>query len=130
MQVTTFMPKHPASGDGERSKGRFLLALLLGLLPLALLVVVIGGTLTVLAVIRPIIAATSFFEQQYLLASIALAGLTLATIGYIFVCKHMLKRIRSWHLAGHKTSVNTGLWALLITSMAVMLPVCFGFFGR
>lgn len=130
MQVTTFLPDSSVSGDRGRSKGRFILALLLGLLPLALLVVVIEGTLTVLAVIRPIIAAISFFEQQYILAIIAMAGLALATISYIFVCKHILKRIRSWHLAGHKASVNAGLWTLLITSIAIMLPVCFGFFGR
>ena len=128
MQITTpVLDSQQPDGKG-RSRKHFGLALLIGLLPLALLAAVIGGTLTIIVVIRPIIATASFFEQQYILAIIAIVGLTLAAIIYAFVCKHILRRIRALHLAGHKTSVNGGLWALFITSLAVALPVALGFF--
>ncbi len=130
MLITTPVPHSSQSAVKGTSEGHFGRAVLIGLIPLALLIVTLGVTLIAITVIRPLISSTSFFEQQSILATTAILGLVLTTITYIFTCKHILQLIRAWHLAGHKTSVTGGLWALIITSVAVVLPVLLSFVLR
>ena len=103
-------------------------AFLVGLVPLALLVVMVAGMLQVLAVLRPLLATYGFFEQQNILLVIVTVGFLLVMFTYIIVCRSTLRRIRTWQQNGHSTAVTAGHWALSITAIVVVLPIIASFF--
>jgi hypothetical protein len=115
--------------NGEKTaKGKFGLAFLVGLAPLALLVAMVAGMLLAIGALRPVLATYGFFEQQNILMIVVTIGLLLIVLTYVVVCRSTLRRIRAWQHAGHSAAATGGHWALFVTSIAVVLPVIVGLF--
>jgi hypothetical protein len=118
----------PGAHGEKTARRQFGQAFLVGLAPLALLVALVAGMLLAIGALRPMLATYGFFEQQTILMIVVTAGLLLVTLAYAIVCRSTLKRIRVWQHAGHSAAATGGHWALLITSIAVILPIIAGLF--
>jgi fumarate reductase subunit D len=97
--------------------------ILIGLRPLALLLVVIILALTLNMLIRALDVSEGFFVQQEVAIITLLIGLVVAIVVYTIAIRRTLKRIERWQQAGAVRHARFALWSLGITALVVALPV-------
>lgn len=105
----------------NQPEGGILKSVLLGLIPLALLLVLVIAALLLTALTRQLTAASGFFAQQQVAVIVLIAGLGLAIVVYILALVLTLRRVRGWQPGG--TQARAALLALGATALIVVLPV-------
>ena len=96
---------------------------LLGLVPLALLVLIIAIALALAALARQLLAASGFFAQQQAAVIILIAGFVLALVVYVIAIVLTMRRIASWQQNRIAARARAALWSLGITALIVILPL-------
>jgi uncharacterized membrane protein len=105
----------------NRPEGSIWRGILNGMIPLALLLVVVVATLLLTDLTRPPIATSGFFTQQRVSLIILIAGLVLAIVIYIVALVLTLRRVASWQPGS--AQARAALLALGATALIVVLPV-------
>ncbi len=119
MSVQSFEESNiPAQSQAE---GRIWRGVLNGMIPLALLLIVVVVTLLLTGLTRPSIATSGFFTQQRVSLIILVAGLVLAIVIYIVALVLTLRRVASWQPGS--TQARAALLTLGATALIVVLPV-------
>ncbi len=119
MSVQSFEESNiPAQSQAEGGIWR---GVLNGMIPLALLLIVVVVTLLLTGLTRPSIATTGFFTQQRVSLIILVAGLVLAIVIYIVALVLTLRRVASWQPGS--TQARAALLTLGATALIVVLPV-------
>jgi hypothetical protein len=96
---------------------------LAGLVPLALLVVLLAATLALTALIRHAILPQGFFAEQWAVVLMIAVGLAVAATVYAIACIRTLLQVRAWQQAGDGARAAGALWALGATALAVLMPL-------
>ena len=109
---------HPSLWENDTLQG-----VLRGLIPLALLVVIVVITLAFTAFMRQLVAASGFFAQQQAAVITLIAGLLLALVIYGTAIFFTLRRIAIWQQIGAVARARAALWSLGVTALIVVLPV-------
>jgi hypothetical protein len=119
MSVQSFEESNvPAQKQAERGIWR---GILNGMIPLALLVIVVVVTLLLTDLTRLSIATSGFFTQQRVSLIILVAGLALAIVIYIVALMLALRRVASWRPGS--IQARAALLTLGATALIVVLPV-------
>src|ERR1700674_4355424 len=105
----------------NQPEGGILKGVLLGLIPLALLVVLVIAALLLPPLPRQLTAVSGFVAQQQVAVIVLIAGLGLAIVVYILALVLTLRRVRGWQPGG--TQGRAALLALGATALIVVLPV-------
>lgn len=96
---------------------------LVGLEPLALLIVLAAATVGLTLLARLASAGQGFAVEQYVVAAVFGVGLIVTATVYIILCVRVVRRVRGWQRAGEAAQAAGALWALGLTALVVVIPV-------
>lgn len=96
---------------------------LTGIVPLALLVVIVVIALAITVLVRQLFAPSGFFAQQQAAVITLVVGLIIALAVYGGAIVLALRRVATWQRQGATKSSRTALWSLGITALIVVLPI-------
>jgi predicted transporter len=116
MQTTAFKAPRALRGDVRRG-------LLVGLTPLARLVVIAGVALFLTALARALTTSLGFFTQQQVSVLVLGAGLLLAAVMFGAGCVRALRQVGRWQRARGAAPATVALWSLGATALLLLLPV-------
>lgn len=113
-----------ASDDGGDGRaGGSLRGMLEGLVPLALLAVVMALGIALTLGARLATAAQGFDVEQTVAVSVAALTLLLAAILYTIACVRALRSARVWERAGNQPRAQGVLWGLALCVLLVLVPI-------
>lgn len=115
---STFM-----GADTPRRSGSVGRGMLVGLIPLARLLVTVAIALGLTTLSRPLTAAQGFFFQQQVAVILLGVGLLAAGALYLAGCIRVMRRVAGWQRSGETAQAVGALWALGVTMLIVLLPV-------
>ncbi len=102
---------------------------LVGLVPLALLLVGIAATLLVSTLTLGLIEPAPFATRQATMVVIAGAGLLVSAIIYAVACVRVLRHVTQWRRAGEARQATAALWALACAALVVLSPMVIAAFA-
>jgi len=123
MQSTSAQAGTPKRAKFPAPRGDFRTGLLVGLTPLARLVVSTALVIALTIISRLISAAGGFFFQQQVTLIVLVVGLLTAAVLYTIGCVSVLRKVGAWGQASDPTKRAGALWALAATALVVLLPV-------
>ena len=97
--------------------------LLIGLIPLALLVIMVFATVLLTALTRLVFTDAGFYAQQQAAVIVLIAGLILAIAVFAVALWRILRHVALWQLIEAKTRVNAALWTLGASALVIVIPV-------
>ena len=113
----------PVGSLSLQRKASALQGVLAGLIPLALLLLIVAVTLVLTALARQLLASSGFFAQQQASVIVLIAGLVVALVVYIVAIVRTMRNISSWQRSGARGQARAALLALGCTALVVLLPV-------
>lgn len=111
------------SGLTANMRGDVGRGLLAGLTPLIRLVVLLAIAVALPVVARLALGAQNFATQQAVAVIGFVVILLIAAVVYAVSLVGVFRRMRVWQKSGRATRATAALWALLITTLIVTLPV-------
>ncbi len=118
LDISPHAPSVMGHDGGSGSKG-----LLVGLIPLALLII----TLAVMALLDwialSLTAALAFAVRQWLMVAITAGGLLGSALVYAIACVFVLRRVGQRQRLGLSTEAATALWTMALSALVVLSPV-------
>jgi hypothetical protein len=96
---------------------------LTGLVPLALLVLVMGTAVGVTVAVRLLLAGQGFLIEQQVVVPVLTGGEALAAIVYAVACMWALRRAGRLLRSGAAAAATAALWTLAMSALIVLLPV-------
>jgi ABC-type multidrug transport system fused ATPase/permease subunit len=113
----------PAQSLSLQRKGSALQGVLAGLIPLALLMLIVAIILVLTALARQLFALSGFFAQQQASVIVLIAGLVVALVVYIIAIVRTMRSITFWQRSGALGQARAALLALGCTALVVLFPV-------
>lgn len=98
-------------------------SLLIGLIPLALLVIMVLATVLLTALARLVFTDAWFYAQQQAAVIVLIAGLVLAIAVFAVAVWRILRRVALWQLIAAKTRATVALWTLGANALVIVIPV-------
>ncbi len=115
--------QEPTPDRASQQESKVWRGILIGLRPLAVLLVVIILALALSMLIRALDVSGGFFVQQKIALATLIVGLVVAIVVYIVAIQRTMKRVEAWQLEGATKTARFALWSLGITAVVVVLPI-------
>jgi hypothetical protein len=113
----------PASADRPTSSDTPIRGILLGLMPLARLILVVAFAVLLTLLVRAVTTSQDFAVQQAAAVITLAGGLAIAAFIYAISLVGVYRRMAGLRAARLDAQASAALWTLAVTALIVILPV-------
>jgi len=101
---------------------------ILGMSPLAPLILVVVLTVALSALARQVTVGGGFYLQQWAAGIVVILGLLAGIAALIVFSVRTLRQVKRWQQTGEQVQANAALWGLAVVALVVLLPLLLAIF--